>query len=98
MPRTSDFIAAASSALEIMIFPASNFGPMDVTQGFTDTGREQVDRFLATFDEAAFNAGFNSAVEAILGPKGMTNVHFDHPQFLTDRSAAYRKAREGAGV
>lgn len=98
MPRTSDFIAAISATLETLIFPANNFGPMDVTQGFTETGREQVETFMSTFDEAAFNAGFNAAVEAILGPKGMTNVHFDHPQFIRDRSEAYRKAREGAGV
>ncbi len=91
--RASDFIAAATAKLEILIDP-----PMGGPHGFTDYIRHDVDQFLGAFDKAAFNAGFNAAVEAILGEKGMRNVHFDHPDFLRDRSAAYRKAREGSGV
>mgnify|MGYP001611310060 CR=1 FL=1 len=90
MPRTSDFIAAASARLETVLFPGSL---PDWPQGFTEYGRERVDQFLNEFDEAAFNAGFNAAVEAILGETGICHVHVNHPQFLKDRSEAYRKAR-----
>ncbi len=89
MPRHSDFIAAATARLETILYPKI----VDWPSGFTEVGRENIDQFLSEFDEAAFNAGFNAAVEAILGEKGMSNVQFDHPQFLKDRSEAYRKAR-----
>lgn len=88
MPRASDFIAAAAARLEVALSPATD----------TDHERELAAAFLGSFDETAFNAGFNAAVEAILGKDGMSNVHFDHPHFIRDRSAAYRKAREGSGV
>jgi len=94
MPRPSDFIAAAAAKLETDLFP---HGP-DWPNGFTEVGRFKAEMFLQSFDEESFNSGFNAAVEAILGEKGMSNVHFDHPQFIKDRSEAYRKAREGAGV
>ena len=89
MPRQSDYIAAATALLEMTLFPTI----IDAPSRFTDVGREKAAEFLAEFSEQEFNAGFDAAVRAILGRKGMSNVKVDHPDYLRDRSEAYRKAR-----
>ena len=91
MPRTSDFIADAAARLEMVLHPKDI---VDWPQGFTDHGRALAEAFLEQFDEAIFNEGFDAAVQAILGaPRYLANVNLDHPDYLRDRSEAYRKAR-----
>lgn len=89
MPRASDFIADQAVQLE-MILP----------EGCVELVHFQMEMLLQKFDEAAFNAGFDAAVHLILddAKTGLTHAHADHPQYQADRSAAYRKAREGTSV
>lgn len=101
MPRTSDFIAAATAQLEVTLYPMR---VIDAPTGFTEMGRARAEAFLTQFSEQEFNAGFDAAMHKILGvdaaleaagvPKNAVSPIEHHPDYVRDRAAAYRKARE----
>lgn len=88
MKHPQGYLADACRRLEADMFPHE-----DGDEALTDVGRQRVQLFLAAFDEAAFNAGFDAAVTSILTPTALKTVRFDHPRYHADRRQQYRALR-----
>jgi hypothetical protein len=87
---SSTFFQRAVDDLELALFPVEHRAHEDA-EIFTVQGRLRAASVLRTLDRSAFDLGFNAAVLALT--KGQRGVNLQHPDYLRDRDAAYRKAR-----
>lgn len=86
------WVKKAVERLEAVMFPfqESEFEQ----QSFTDVGKERVGEFLQTFDERAFNEGWDRLAQALIDRDLLPpTTKLTHPQWVKDRRAAYLAAR-----